>query len=175
MPDRTAGRPQDDLHVLVPWLILALADAKDAQPAAAGRLKAAAMQLLPPLLDGLHARRLAGALHLAAPVQEPLKRGQGVEEARLQPLLNGLVGGPGLAGTRTSPPCRPAQDNSKPVSACCLHTVQARGVPRPGSRGRWSLASVHAPWSNPCLPTRCRADVVVARPSIGCFVQLTGF
>ena len=50
---------QGDLHVLVPWLLVALADLKSSNPALAGRLKVAAMQLLPPLLDGLHARRLA--------------------------------------------------------------------------------------------------------------------
>ena len=46
--------------MMVPCMVLVLADHSDAQPALAGRLKAAAMQLLPPLLDGLHARRLAG-------------------------------------------------------------------------------------------------------------------
>ena len=51
--------PKDDLHSSVPWLIRVLADLKDSHPAPAGRLKAAALQLLPPLLDGLHARRLS--------------------------------------------------------------------------------------------------------------------
>ena len=41
-------------------MIVALADLADSQPTLAGRLKAAAIQLLPPLLEGLHARRLAG-------------------------------------------------------------------------------------------------------------------
>ena len=54
------GWPQDDLHKLVPWLIIALAEREKGKGASPGRLKAAAMQLLPPLLDGLHARRLAG-------------------------------------------------------------------------------------------------------------------
>ena len=45
--------------MLVPWLLVALADLKSGNPALARRLKVAAMQLLPPLLDGLHARRLA--------------------------------------------------------------------------------------------------------------------
>ena len=62
MPDRTAGRPQNDPRMLLPWLFEALADAKNSHPASAGRLKAAAMQLLPPLLDGLHARRVSSLL-----------------------------------------------------------------------------------------------------------------
>ena len=57
---RLLGWPQDALHKLVPWLIIALADRSKINAASAGRLKAAAMQLLPPLLDGLHARRLSG-------------------------------------------------------------------------------------------------------------------
>ena len=46
--------------MMVPCMIAALADLSDAQPALTGRLKAAAMQLLPPLLAGVHARRLGG-------------------------------------------------------------------------------------------------------------------
>ena len=46
--------------MMVPCMVLVLADISDAHPALPGRLKAAAMQLLPPLLDSLHARRLAG-------------------------------------------------------------------------------------------------------------------
>ena len=45
---------------MVPSMIMNMTDLSDGQPALAGRVKAAAMQLLPPLLDGLHARRLAG-------------------------------------------------------------------------------------------------------------------
>ena len=45
---------------MVPLIIFVLAHLSGTQPALAGRVKAAAMQLLPPLLDGLHARRLAG-------------------------------------------------------------------------------------------------------------------
>ena len=45
---------------MVPCMVLVLVDTSDAHPALPGRLKAAAMQLLPPLLDSLHARRLAG-------------------------------------------------------------------------------------------------------------------
>ena len=52
---------QEELHVLVPWLLVALADLKSGNPALARRLEVAAMQLLPPLLDGLHARRLSRA------------------------------------------------------------------------------------------------------------------
>ena len=43
----------------MPSLIRVLADLKNSHLALAGRLKAAALQLLPPLLDGLHARRLS--------------------------------------------------------------------------------------------------------------------
>ena len=46
--------------MMVPGMVAVLADLSDAQPALTGRLKAAAMQLLPPLLAGLHARRLTG-------------------------------------------------------------------------------------------------------------------
>ena len=42
--------------MLVPWLVIAMAEPRNGHPAPAGRLKAAAMQLMPPLLDGLHAR-----------------------------------------------------------------------------------------------------------------------
>lgn len=125
MPDGTAGRRQGDLHALVPWLVLALADAKDAQPAAAGRLKAAAMQLLPPLLDGLQARRLAGA-SLECPVQKRLGDGQGAEGPRLQPFFGTLVGGPALAGTSALPRRHRAQVHSKTAGACCLHVLQPR-------------------------------------------------
>ena len=47
---------------MVPWLLAALEHADSSLEVAArlkaARLKAAAMQLLPPLLDGLHARML---------------------------------------------------------------------------------------------------------------------
>ena len=59
MPDK-AGWLQDDLHLMVPCMIAALAILSDAQPALTGRLKTAAMQLLPPLLAGLHVCRLTG-------------------------------------------------------------------------------------------------------------------
>ena len=59
MPDEVAGWPQDDLHTLVPYLIAALAEAQSGRSAEAGRLRAAVVQLLPPLLDGLHAYRLS--------------------------------------------------------------------------------------------------------------------
>ena len=61
--------------MLVPWLLVKLADTKSGHPALAGRLKVAAMQLLPPLLDGLHARRLSS-----------LSDGEGSTQ-RLQPRL----------------------------------------------------------------------------------------
>lgn len=70
---RLLGWPQDDLHMLVPWLIIALADKSTV--AALGRLKAAAMQLLPPLLDGLQARRLCGLSDAAGGAERlPLKQ-----------------------------------------------------------------------------------------------------
>ena len=46
--------------MLVLWLLNAMAGALESRPESAGRVKAAVMQLLPPLLDGLHARRLSG-------------------------------------------------------------------------------------------------------------------
>ena len=59
---KTTGWMQDELHMLLPWLVEALADTGDGHPGSVERLKAAALQLLPPLLDGLHARRLSGEL-----------------------------------------------------------------------------------------------------------------
>ena len=58
MPDMVACWLQADLFETVPWLLLALAEDKSGRPAAAERTQAAAMHLLPPLLDGLHARML---------------------------------------------------------------------------------------------------------------------
>ena len=58
MRDATAGRPQAGLYETVPWLITALADASSGRPELDARLEAAALQLLPPLLGGLHARML---------------------------------------------------------------------------------------------------------------------
>ena len=46
-----------------PYLIVMLADFQSGDPALAGRLKAVAMQLLPPLLDALRVRRLFDALY----------------------------------------------------------------------------------------------------------------
>ena len=72
---RLLGWPQDALHKLVPWLIIALADREKGKAASPGRLKAAAMQLLPPLLDGLLARRLAGLSDAAGSAKRlPLKQ-----------------------------------------------------------------------------------------------------
>ena len=56
--DASATRPQADLYEMVPWLITALADARSSRPELVARLKVVALQLLPPLLDGLHARML---------------------------------------------------------------------------------------------------------------------
>ena len=65
---------QDDLHSSVPSLITALAELKNSHPVLAGRLKAAALQLLPPLLDGLHARRLSSTLDGAESSERLQKR-----------------------------------------------------------------------------------------------------
>ena len=46
--------------MLALWLIVALTAALKHRPGSKGRLKAAAMQLLPPVLDALHARWLSG-------------------------------------------------------------------------------------------------------------------
>ena len=93
-PDEVAGWPQDDLHTLVPYLIAALAECQSRRPAVAGRLRAAVVQLLTPLLDSLHAYRLS-----------VLSRGEpGL--MRLETLSAVLVG-PGItcAGARASAPC----------------------------------------------------------------------
>ena len=58
MADAGVGWPQADLYEMVPWLLTALAEARSSHPESAERTKAAALQLLPPLLDGLHARML---------------------------------------------------------------------------------------------------------------------
>ena len=57
----TTQLAQDDLHESVTWLLTALADLKRSHAALAGRAKSAALQLLPPLLDALHARKLTSA------------------------------------------------------------------------------------------------------------------
>ena len=62
MPGETTGWTQDELHMLLPLLFEALADAGDGHHGSVERPKAAALQLLPALLDGLHARRLSGEL-----------------------------------------------------------------------------------------------------------------
>ena len=77
--------------MLVPWLLIALADAQSSHPAMAGRFKAAALQLLPPLLDGLNARRLSGTLSR--------RQTAGMEREDMQRILTALVGtGTALAG-----------------------------------------------------------------------------
>ena len=106
MPDETAGWPQDDLHAQVPWLLIAVAESRDGRLASTGRLKAAAMQLLPPLLDGLNARRLSGAFKHASPVQEQSVCERCTEVKRLlhkQALFHTLVGVTALAGTSAPP------------------------------------------------------------------------
>ena len=70
--------------MLVPWLLIALADARSSHPAMAGRLKAAALQLLPPLLDGLNVRRISSILIR--------RRGAGMERQDMQSILTALVG-----------------------------------------------------------------------------------
>ena len=71
------------MHTLVPWLLIALVDLKVGRAAPAGRLSAAALQLLSPLLDGLHARRLG-----------LLNRRQGADAKRLllDQFIDTLVG-----------------------------------------------------------------------------------
>ena len=96
MAHNVTGWLQDDLHALVPWLLVALADDRLGHPASAARLKPAALQLLPPLLDGLHARRLCGALDHTAPVQLMDECDRDTELERMQPLLDTLVS-PGAA------------------------------------------------------------------------------
>ena len=95
MPDEAAGLLQDNLHTLVPVMIMLMIDAEEGQAASAGRVKAAAMQLLPPLFDGLHVRRLSGCFC----------EGQSIEEKRLQrhPFYNSVVNtGTAFAGTSMS-------------------------------------------------------------------------
>ena len=82
-PDETAGWPQDHLHNNVPFLLMAMACPETGPSATAERVKAAAMQLLPPLLNGLHARWLAGSFYGAK-----TKAGK---TSQLQPLLNTAV------------------------------------------------------------------------------------
>ena len=76
MPDEAAGLLQNNLHTLVPVMIILMIDAEEGQAASAGRVKAAAMQLLPPLFDGLHVRRLSGCF----------REGQSIEEKHAQQL-----------------------------------------------------------------------------------------
>ena len=89
MPDDAAACPQVDLHMLVSWLLYIMANFGEMQLAPggrrkvpAGRLEAAAGQLLPPLLDGLRARRL-GRLDNAQPAD--------ARHQQMQPM-NILVG-----------------------------------------------------------------------------------
>ena len=58
MHDKSTGRLQDKLLMLAPWLLEALVGLSHRNPGFGGRLKAAAMQLLPALLDGLRVRQL---------------------------------------------------------------------------------------------------------------------
>ena len=64
---------------MVPWLLMALAEARGNHTE---RTKAAAMQLLPPLLDGRHARMLALL---------KTERCAGVERLLLEPFSDTLV------------------------------------------------------------------------------------
>ena len=101
VPGETARRPQEELDTYRLWLIMELDAMRSANPAFAGRLKAAALQLLPPVLDGLDARRLSGKLHVGLSATESL--------AQTHIELN-LVGTPSLL---------PAQAWIQ--SACLLH------------------------------------------------------
>ena len=60
--------------MLVPWMLVALRCRGENNPASVARLKAAAMQLLPPLLDGLNARRLSGSAQQLHPLHDTLVR-----------------------------------------------------------------------------------------------------
>ena len=91
--DAVAGWPQADLHDMVPWMLNALAIAsaqsRSSRPDLAARLDAAALQLLPPVLDGLHARML-GLLDR--------ERSTGVDRLLSKQFLDALVR-PGTACT----------------------------------------------------------------------------
>ena len=120
----------------VPWLLMVLADLKDIHPALAGRLKAAALQLLPPLLDGLHARRLSSTLN-----------GGESEERLRKRLCNNMGVRTGTAHFTMS--TSPAQADTK----TCV--ISAHGVVytalRLGAHRRCNLAHGIAPygmWGN---------------------------
>ena len=107
MSDQTAGWPQDKLHLLVPCLLFALADDDGSLPVPAGRLETAVMQLLPPLLDGLLARRPVGGSHPAPPGQQALEREQGAEaeDPTLRSPIKLMVGTGAALRAPASPPC----------------------------------------------------------------------
>lgn len=71
---RLLAGPQEELDTHVLWLIIALEEMKRGNPAFAGRLKAAALQLLPPVLDNLHARRLSGLSDVGLSATEGLQQ-----------------------------------------------------------------------------------------------------
>ena len=63
MPDEAAGWPQVQLRMKATYLILTLARLQSGDLAPAGRLKAVAMQLLPPLLGAPRAHRRSEELY----------------------------------------------------------------------------------------------------------------
>ena len=78
----------------MPWLFYALGDREDRGLAPVGRLKAAGMQLLPPLLDNLHARR-----------QRLLREGRckDINGLELQPYLDTLVSAQAASAGASAP------------------------------------------------------------------------
>ena len=94
MPTDTDLWPQGFLHHLARWMLIALADTKHGKRAPAGRMKAAAMQLLPLLLDDLHASELSGTFRPAALGQEKYSKEFIIElnSLRLEPLFDIMVG-----------------------------------------------------------------------------------
>ena len=140
---RHLALPQDELYQVVPWLLIALADAEDGDPARARRLKAAAMQLLPPLLDDRHARRLSGMPDRGRIV--------GLTPEHNQTFFNTLVRtGAALAGASTAAPCPSFVHRLTPnlsVHAACFYCSQS--CQSPCTRGRCDVADATAP--APCL------------------------
>ena len=136
---RHLALPQDELYQLAPWLLIALADAEAGKPAPTGRLKAAAMQLLLPLLDDRHARRLSGLPDRGRIV--------GVTPEHNQTFSNTLVGtGAALAGASTAAPCLSFVHRLTPnlsVHAACFHCSQSCQCPC--TRGRCDVADATAP------------------------------
>ena len=121
---------------MVPLMIAALADAQSGRPALAGRLKAAVMQLLPPLLDGLHARWLG--------IQSHRKLGMTrAQEETLDAVLVGPVALPLQAPAHPQPSrlfVSAAQGKIMPMHGLCMQCDALR-----------MRSSCPSPWSA-CAP-----------------------